>query len=320
MEDVRQLKRIWREGLAGLRDKGLIRTPIASDFNAELFRLSLSFLSELSFLSLSLSGSLSLSLLFWVSVPLCLSWMCPYLVLGLFPGELFRWNASALNDSGCGLGNRSSEGPKPSSGYPTSSQLYVWAKDHPETWEIDPECAPASLNQTFNQGKLLRRCQEVGVPGMGDGYWELEGLQGGDLKDYTLLALAFPAPDLTVAPGSTFWLPCEVPPASVARGPISWTHVRPKKHNISLLSLNLREDAPGSEMWVLGTLRGGAVLLLPQATVRDAGIYRCYHGNMTIEMQLKVIAQSGRVSPNCRASVWGLLGGIGSQSTLAPPI
>ncbi|XP_045641841.1 B-lymphocyte antigen CD19 isoform X2 [Ursus americanus] len=166
-------------------------------------------------------------------------------------GELFRWNASALNDSGCGLGNRSSEGPKPSSGYPTSSQLYVWAKDHPETWEIDPECAPASLNQTFNQ-------------------------------------------DLTVARGSTFWLPCEVPPASVARGPISWTHVRPKKHNISLLSLNLREDAPGREMWVLGTLRGGAVLLLPQATVGDAGIYRCYHGNMTIEMQLKVIAQSVR--------------------------
>ncbi|XP_040491094.1 B-lymphocyte antigen CD19 isoform X3 [Ursus maritimus] len=164
-------------------------------------------------------------------------------------GELFRWNASALNDSGCGLGNRSSEGPKPSSGYPTSSQLYVWAKDHPETWEIGPECAPASLNQTFNQ-------------------------------------------DLTVARGSTFWLPCEVPPASVARGPISWTHVRPKKHNISLLSLNLREDAPGREMWVLGTLRGGAVLLLPQATVGDAGIYRCYHGNMTIEMQLKVIAQS----------------------------
>lgn len=245
--------------------------------------------------------------------------MCPYLVLGLFPGELFRWNASALNDSGCGLGNRSSEGPKPSSGYPTSSQLYVWAKDHPETWEIDPECAPASLNQTFNQGKVLGRCQEVGVPGMGDGYWELEGLQGGDLKDYTLLALALPAPDLTVARGSTFWLPCEVPPASVARGPISWTHVRPKKHNISLLSLNLREDAPGREMWVLGTLRGGAVLLLPQATVGDAGIYRCYHGNMTIEMQLKVIAQSGRVSPNCRASVWGLLGGIGSQSTLAPP-
>uniref|UniRef100_A0A452TPM3 CD19 molecule n=1 Tax=Ursus maritimus TaxID=29073 RepID=A0A452TPM3_URSMA len=166
-------------------------------------------------------------------------------------GELFRWNASALNDSGCGLGNRSSEGPKPSSGYPTSSQLYVWAKDHPETWEIGPECAPASLNQTFNQ-------------------------------------------DLTVARGSTFWLPCEVPPASVARGPISWTHVRPKKHNISLLSLNLREDAPGREMWVLGTLRGGAVLLLPQATVGDAGIYRCYHGNMTIEMQLKVIAQSVR--------------------------
>ncbi|XP_064448983.1 B-lymphocyte antigen CD19 isoform X8 [Mirounga angustirostris] len=168
-------------------------------------------------------------------------------------GELFRWNASALNDSGCGLGNRSSQGSKPSSGYPTSSRLYVWAKDHPEIWEIDPECAPprGSLNQSLNQ-------------------------------------------DLTVAPGSTFWLPCEVPPASVARGPISWTHVRPKKHNISLLSLNLREDDPGREMWVLGTLRGGAVLLLSQATVRDAGIYRCYHGNVTIKMQLKVIAQSVR--------------------------
>ncbi|XP_027952723.1 B-lymphocyte antigen CD19-like isoform X2 [Eumetopias jubatus] len=168
-------------------------------------------------------------------------------------GELFRWNASALNDSGCGLGNRSSEGPKPSSGYPTSSQVYVWAKDHPEIWEIDPECAlpRGSLKQSLNQ-------------------------------------------DLTVAPGSTFWLPCEVPPASVARGPISWTHVRPKKHNISLLSLNLREDDPGREMWVLGTLRGGAVLLLPQATVRDAGIYHCYHGNMTIKMELKVTAQSVR--------------------------
>uniref|UniRef100_A0A8C0KCU9 CD19 molecule n=1 Tax=Canis lupus dingo TaxID=286419 RepID=A0A8C0KCU9_CANLU len=168
-------------------------------------------------------------------------------------GELFRWNASALNDSGCGLGNRPSEGPKPSSRYPTSSQLYVWEKDHPEIWETDPECAlpRGTLNQSLNQ-------------------------------------------DLIVAPGSTFWLPCEVPPAFVARGPISWTHVRPKKHNISLLSLDLREDAPGREMWVLGTLSGGAVLLLPQATVRDAGTYRCYHGNRTVEMQLKVIAQSVR--------------------------
>ncbi|XP_041605247.1 B-lymphocyte antigen CD19 isoform X1 [Vulpes lagopus] len=168
-------------------------------------------------------------------------------------GELFRWNASALNDSGCGLGNRPSEGPKPSSRYPTSSQLYVWAKDHPEIWETDPECAlpQGTLNQSLNQ-------------------------------------------DLIVAPGSTFWLPCEVPPAFVARGPISWTHVRPKKHNISLLSLDLREDAPGREMWVLGTLSGGAVLLLPQATVQDAGTYRCYHGNRTVEMQLKVIAQSVR--------------------------
>lgn len=143
-------------------------------------------------------------------------------------------------------------------------------------------------------------------------------MQGGDPKDYTFLALALPAPDLIVAPGSTFWLPCEVPPAFVARGPISWTHVRPKKHNISLLSLDLREDAPGREMWVLGTLSGGAVLLLPQATVRDAGTYRCYHGNRTVEMKLKVIAQSGRASPNGGASVWGSWEELGASQPWRP--
>ncbi|KAM7149266.1 B-lymphocyte antigen CD19 isoform 1-T2 [Molossus nigricans] len=98
--------------------------------------------------------------------------------------------------------------------------------------------------------------------------------------------------DLTVAPGSTLCLPCGVPSASVARGPISWIHVHPKKPNISLLSLNLSEDAPAREMWVLGTLRGGAVLWLPRATAQDAGTYHCYHGNTTIEMQLKVTARS----------------------------
>ena len=273
------------------------------------------------FVTSTLSCSRCLSLLsvsefrfsLWLSLGLCpslslfLSWMCLYLVLGLFPGELFRWNASYLNDPGCGLGNRSSEGPKPSSGYPTSSQLYVWAKGHPEIWETDPDCASprGGLDQSLNQGKVLGRCQGVGVPGRRDGDWDPEGAQGGDPKDYTFLALALPAPDVTVAPCSTFWLPCEVPPASVARGPISWTLVRPKKHNISLLHLNLREDAPVREMWVLDTLRGGAVLLLPQATAQDAGTYHCYHGNMTIEMQLKVTAQSGRVSPNCGAPVWG---------------
>lgn len=97
------------------------------------------------------------------------------LMLGLFPGELFRWNASYLSDPGCGLGNRSSEGPEPSSGDPASSQLYVWAKDHPEIWETDPECASPSLNQSLNQGKVPGGCQEVGVPGMGDGDWEPEG-------------------------------------------------------------------------------------------------------------------------------------------------
>lgn len=139
---------------------------------------------------------------------------------------------------------------------------------------------------------------ESGVQGWGMviGNWRACG--GGDPKVYTFLALALLTPDLTVAPGSTLCLPCGVPSASMARGPISWIHVHPKKPNISLLSLNLSEDAPLREMWVLGTLRGGAVLWLPQATAQDAGTYHCYHGNTTIEMQLKVTAQSGRVSPN----------------------
>lgn len=137
------------------------------------------------FVTSTLSCSRCLSLLsvsefrfsLWLSLGLCpslslfLSWMCLYLVLGLFPGELFRWNASYLNDPGCGLGNRSSEGPKPSSGYPTSSQLYVWAKGHPEIWETDPDCASprGGLDQSLNQGKVLGRCQGVGVPGRRDG-------------------------------------------------------------------------------------------------------------------------------------------------------
>ncbi|XP_066134516.1 B-lymphocyte antigen CD19 isoform X1 [Saccopteryx bilineata] len=98
--------------------------------------------------------------------------------------------------------------------------------------------------------------------------------------------------DLTVNPGSTLCLPCGVPSASMARGPISWIHVHPKKPNTSLLSLHLSEDAPAREMRVPGTLRGGAVLWLHRATPRDAGLYHCYHGNTTVKLQLKVIAQS----------------------------
>ncbi|XP_039740592.1 B-lymphocyte antigen CD19 isoform X2 [Pteropus medius] len=98
--------------------------------------------------------------------------------------------------------------------------------------------------------------------------------------------------DLTVTSGSSLCLFCGVPSASVSRGPISWIHVHPKKPNISLLSLNLSEDATVREMWVLGTLRGGAVLWLHRAKAQDAGTYHCYHGNTTIKMQLKVTAQS----------------------------
>ncbi|XP_008577236.1 PREDICTED: B-lymphocyte antigen CD19 [Galeopterus variegatus] len=165
-------------------------------------------------------------------------------------GELFRWNASELNDPRCVLGNRSSGGPKPSSGHPSSSQLYVWDKDHPKMWETEPECAPptGSLNQSLNNQ------------------------------------------DLTVSPGSTLWLYCGVPPASVARGPLSWTHVHPKKPNISLLSLDLREDALVRELWVLRILQEGTLLVLPQATAQDAGTYSCHRGNLTLEIHVKVTA------------------------------
>lgn len=234
--------------------------------------------------------------------------MSLYLVLGLFPGELFQWKASDLDDSGCDLENRSSEDHRPFSDHSTSSQLYMRAKDHPKIWETDPACAPpkSSSNQSFNQGEVLGKCQEVegwGYPETGDGHLELGVGRGGDPKAYTFLVLALPAPDLTVEPGTTLCLPCWLPPASVASGPVSWIHMHPKKPNISLLSLNLSEDASVREMWVLGTLQGGAVLWLPQATERDAGTYYCYHGNMTIEMQLKVTVQSGKVSLNCGACV-----------------
>ncbi|KAL2766305.1 B-lymphocyte antigen CD19 isoform 2 precursor [Daubentonia madagascariensis] len=174
-------------------------------------------------------------------------------------GELFRWNASDLHDLGCSLGKRSSEDPRPSSGQPTSSQLYVWANDRPEKWEGKPTCAPPrdSLNQSLNQ-------------------------------------------DLTMAPGSTLWLSCGVPPDAVASGrisSISWTHVHPMKPNFSLLSLDLREDHPARDMWVLGT-----GLLLPRATAQDAGTYYCLRGNLNISMHLEVTA---------RPALWRWLLGTG---------
>ncbi|XP_045398827.1 B-lymphocyte antigen CD19 isoform X1 [Lemur catta] len=160
-------------------------------------------------------------------------------------GELFRWNASDLQDLDCSLGNRSSEDPRPSSGHPNRPRLYVWTNDRPEIWKGEPKCAPPrdSLNKSFSQ-------------------------------------------DLTMAPGSTLWLSCGVPRDAVARSRISWTHVHPKKHNFSLLSLNLTERQPARDMWVLGT-----GLLLPQATAQDADTYYCHRGNLTISMHLEITAR-----------------------------
>ncbi|XP_048645668.1 B-lymphocyte antigen CD19 isoform X1 [Marmota marmota marmota] len=67
--------------------------------------------------------------------------------------ELFRWNASDLEALNCSRGNMSSGGTGPSSDRPITSQLYVWAKDHPKIWNTEPVCAPprGSLKQSFSQ-------------------------------------------------------------------------------------------------------------------------------------------------------------------------
>lgn len=131
---------------------------------------------------LSLSGSSSPFVSTFLGLCIILFWMSLCLVWVSFSEELFRWNASDLADPRCDLENRSSEAPRPSSGYPPSSQLYVWAKDKPEIWETEPACVPSrgGLNQSLTQGKVtvLARCQEVRVchPGMVTGNWRaLEG-------------------------------------------------------------------------------------------------------------------------------------------------
>ena len=83
-----------------------------------------------------------------------------------------------------------------------------------------------------------------------------------------------------------------------------------------MLRLNLTEDAQLREMWVMGSLRGKAVLLLPEATAQDADTYHCNHGNVTTQMRLKVTARSGSVSPNCGVSEWGYRGGLEARAPL----
>ena len=90
------------------------------------------------------------------------------LVLGIFPGKLFRWNASDLNDPSCDLRNKTSKGPRSSSGHPTKSQLNVWGTDHfKEISHADLPCAPpnSTLNQSDNRGKVMAGAGGGVVPG-----------------------------------------------------------------------------------------------------------------------------------------------------------
>ncbi|GAB1292676.1 B-lymphocyte antigen CD19 [Apodemus speciosus] len=85
-------------------------------------------------------------------------------------GELFRWNASDVEDLDCDLRSRSSGSHRPTSG----SRLYVWTKGGPKVWGTKPVCAPwrSSLNQSLiNQdltvapGSTLRlSCGVTSVP------------------------------------------------------------------------------------------------------------------------------------------------------------
>ncbi|KAG8513550.1 B-lymphocyte antigen CD19 [Galemys pyrenaicus] len=105
-------------------------------------------------------------------------------------------------------------------------------------------------------------------------------------------AVSVQGSELTVAPGSTLWLPCEMPNSTGATYSIFWTHARSKTSNITLLHLELWEEHPNTTEWALSILKGGATLLLPQVTAQSAGIYHCHLGNRTLKMQLEVAAQS----------------------------
>lgn len=166
----------------------------------------------------------------------------------------------------------------------------MWDKDQPVPVKTGPTCTPQRHSSNQSQGD--------------GGKWGSWGGDG-DCKLKGFLVLVLPAPDLTVTPGSTLWLPCVVPSVSGARGPISWTRVHPKKSKLSLLSLTVGEDGTDIEKWVLVTVRGGTVLSLPQASTQQAGTYHCNFGNETIRMQLNVTAQSGGGSPNHGGSGWG---------------
>ncbi|XP_034376821.1 B-lymphocyte antigen CD19 isoform X2 [Arvicanthis niloticus] len=129
----------------------------------------------------------------------------------------------------------------------SGSQLYVWSKDRHDFSRTKSVCAPRG--SSLNQSLINQ--------------------------------------DLTVAPGSTLWLSCGVPPVPVTKGSISWAHVHPKRFNTPLLNLSLGGEHPVREMWVWGSL-----LLLPQATALDEGTYYCRQGGQIMEMHVKVIARS----------------------------
>uniref|UniRef100_A0A2K5PA87 CD19 molecule n=1 Tax=Cebus imitator TaxID=2715852 RepID=A0A2K5PA87_CEBIM len=162
-----------------------------------------------------------------------------------------------------------------------SGELFRWNASDLRGWGCDLENrsseGPSSPSGNLTSSQLYVWAKDRPK------IWEGEPPCGplGDSLNQTL------SQDLTMAPGSTLWLPCGVPPDSVSRGPLSWTHVHPKETNFSLLSLELKDNRPARDMWVME--KG---LLLPQATAQDAGKYYCHRGNLTISWHLEITARS----------------------------
>ncbi|XP_038619667.1 B-lymphocyte antigen CD19 [Tachyglossus aculeatus] len=181
----------------------------------------------------------------------------------------FQWNPPKEGVGDCGPRKSVSPKPLPYGDFPSTSEssgpiglpppndsnpllLYVWNRDGPQLWGKLPPCADTKSSRN----------------------------QTGDPLE------------LISSPGSPLRLPCGSPLASPFQGLVSWVLFHPGSLTPTpLLSLELGKGALVRELWVLGTPRGGSLLLLPHATLQDAGIYHCHHGNLTYNLQLTIISR-----------------------------
>uniref|UniRef100_A0A6I8P9Y3 Ig-like domain-containing protein n=1 Tax=Ornithorhynchus anatinus TaxID=9258 RepID=A0A6I8P9Y3_ORNAN len=181
----------------------------------------------------------------------------------------FLWNPPKEGVGDCGPRKGVSPKPLPYGDFPNTSEssgpsglpppndsnpllLYVWNRDGPQLWGKLPPCVDTESSHN----------------------------QTGDPLE------------LTSSPGSPLWLPCGSPLASPFQGLVTWVLFHPGSLSPTpLLSLELGKGALVRELWVLGTPRGGSLLLLPHATPQDAGVYHCHLGNLTYDLQLTIVSR-----------------------------